>query len=90
MYVIYDRNLGLYMKRELLNLLDNFTNLFTFAFNYSSGKDEIIKDIDVIKPHKTVEELNIESFNNSWFQVGENLRKSYDNVAKRYGYEYKK
>ncbi len=74
------------MKRNLKSYLFGFFNGFGCIFTFwetPKFKDNNIKNT----PLKSVEEMNRESFNKSWYQVGSNLRQAYDNVANKYGYK---
>ena len=74
------------MKRNFKSYLFGFFNGFGCIFTFweiPKFKSGDIKNV----PLKSVEEMNRESFNKSWYQVGSNLRQAYDNVANKYGYK---
>ena len=65
-------------KFYILNFFKRMGNIFYFC--------GISKNYNNIK---TLEEMNKESFENAWYQVGVNLNEAYNNIAKKYNYENK-
>jgi hypothetical protein len=65
------------------DLRKTYMNGFLNGFNSAANFWKPVKF-----ENKTIEEMNKESMDKAWIQVGVDLRQAYDTVSEQYGFSY--
>lgn len=70
------------IRTYLVGFFSGFGNIFAF-WEMPKFKDNKIQNIPLL----SLDEMNLNSFNNSWYQVSLNLKQACNNIANKYGYK---